>query len=68
VEGTAIVDRINAGAGLVLWPKTVAERLDDVVSCDSDVSRSVVEHLRNGAKHSVTAPYGGSVFLKRRIP
>ena len=39
-------------AGLVLWPQTVAERLDDVISRDSDVRRSVLEHLRNRTKHA----------------
>ena len=45
-------DSLDAGAGLVVWPQTVAERLDHVIRGDSDMSCSILEHLRNRTEHA----------------
>ena len=45
-------DWLDAGAGFVVWPQTVAERLDDVVSRNSDMCRSIFEHFRDATKHA----------------
>lgn len=34
----------NCGSGLVSGPKIIAERLDDVIGCDAEVSRTVPHH------------------------
>ena len=38
---------IDAGARLVSWPETVAERLDDVIGGDADVRRAALEHAED---------------------
>src|SRR6185436_2581710 len=38
----------HAGAGLVGRPDVVAERLDDVVGCDPDMSCAVLQHREHG--------------------
>ena len=48
--------RIDSFAGLIAGPKLVAERLDDVVGGHSDVRRSFIQHLHDGAEHSRHRP------------
>jgi len=58
---------LDAIARLVVGPKTVAKRLDDVVGRDTDVRRSALEHLQHGLHH---ADHGceGRVFTLREAP
>ena len=45
-------DCLDAVTGLVVWPQTVTERLDNVISRDPEVRRSTLEHLGNCTKHA----------------
>ena len=45
-------DRLDSLAGLVVGPKVVAERLDDVIGRNADVRGALLEHLQNGLQHA----------------
>jgi hypothetical protein len=60
--------RLDTLAGFVLRPETVSKRFDDVISRDSDVSRAVVEHLRNCMKHARNGAVRRISFLEAPEP
>jgi hypothetical protein len=43
---------LDAVAGLVAGPKTVAKRLDDVIGRNTDMTRSLLQHLEHGPQHA----------------
>ena len=58
--------RLDAGAGLVAGPQTVAERLDDVIGGDADVRRAAVDHAEHRADDA--ADGGDFAAVARRAP
>src|SRR6266513_3772615 len=43
---------LDAGAGLVVRPKSIAKRLDHVVGGDAEIGVAVLDHLENGLQHA----------------
>src|SRR4029079_6614473 len=56
--------RLDAGAGFVTRPETVAGRLDDVVGGDADVCRTFGDHFRNRVQHAGDGAEGWIRFLE----
>src|SRR5712691_1083752 len=56
--------RFDALTGLVLRPEIIAKRFDDVISRDSDVRRSVLDHLCNRMENAGHGAERGVGFLE----
>src|SRR5688572_10544125 len=55
---------LDPGPGFISGPETVAEGLDDVISCDPDVRRPVFDHLYNCTENSGDSAVGRISFLE----
>src|SRR6266571_3157320 len=59
---------LDALPGLVVGPEVVAERLDDVIGCHTDVSRSGLDHLQYRMQHAADSAEALILALAEMAP